>query len=242
LRFNTKHPEENPSLSNSDDNRLIVIDNLIVDDQSRLTITKRLKQILSISPRDTILIHQDIFTKDLIFKIQKKSGAIDNWMVKKISNNSSNRKDMKMYYPDTKQENLDCTCYETDILLVDDDQDLLETFNIILSSEGYKNIHSFSDTKRALKHFIELKDPYQYRLAIVDIRMPIINGIQLYQILKILNPTLNVVFITALDISDILIGVYPHIPFENIIKKPAEPIDFIKKINDIIYNIHNVPK
>ena len=67
-----------------------------------------------------------------------------------------------------------------------------------MSSEGY-NVETFTESREALKHFIELDNPKYYQLAIIDIRMPGINGVQLYQILRIINSDIKVLFVSALD-------------------------------------------
>ena len=62
--------------------------------------------------------------------------------------------------------------------------------------------------------------------------MPVINGIQLYQILTIINPNMKVLFVTGLDAVFELTSLY-KIKEEDIIKKPCNYDQFIKKINDI---------
>ena len=52
--------------------------------------------------------------------------------------------------------------------------------------------------------------------------MPKINGIQLYRILKIIDPQVNVLFITALDMIPELINPLPEINPKDIIKKPLD--------------------
>ena len=48
-------------------------------------------------------------------------------------------------------------------------------------------------------------------LAIIDIRMPELNGIQLYQILKIINKNIKVLFISALEAADEILSMFPEI-------------------------------
>lgn len=62
-----------------------------------------------------------------------------------------------------------------------------------------------------------------YSLVITDIRMPGLNGIQLYQILKTLCPNLKILFISALDATP-----------GDIIQKPVEAASFIRKINEAV--------
>jgi CheY-like chemotaxis protein len=68
-------------------------------------------------------------------------------------------------------------------MLVNDEQDVLYNFKITLWEEG--NVISFSKSKEAVhQHLIDPNNSSSYcDLAIIDIRMPELNGIQLYQIL-----------------------------------------------------------
>ena len=50
-------------------NRLITIDTLSVDDHSRLTLTRKIKKVLPLMPKDTITVYQDRYNKDLIVAI-----------------------------------------------------------------------------------------------------------------------------------------------------------------------------
>ena len=76
-----------------------------------------------------------------------------------------------------------------------------------------------------------------YKLVITDIRMPQINGVQLYQVLKIINPSIKIMFMTALDAVNELSSICPDIKSEDILKKPIESSFFIKKINDKVSNL-----
>jgi CheY-like chemotaxis protein len=126
------------------------------------------------------------------------------------------------------------TLYSTPILLVDDEPDLLFNFDMILKDEGYKDIKSFSNSKNLLKYLLEMKSDHRfhYKLIILDIRMPEINGIQLYQILKILNPPIKAIFMTALDAVDELTSMYQDIKQGDIIRKPIGREKFIQIVND----------
>lgn len=119
------------------------------------------------------------------------------------------------------------------ILLIDDDEDILFAFNLIISSEGY-NVTSFSSSSNALVHFSE-KNPYFYHLVIMDIRMPELNGIKLYSQLRVLNPDIKVLFLSALNALDEVLSIFPEIKHSEIIRKPIEPDALLCTIRSILY-------
>ncbi len=231
--------------SSFDSNRLITVDTITVDDHSRLTITRKLKKVVPIKPKDTITVYQDRYNKDLIFVIQHhESNTTDRFIIKTKSTSSThafhNTKTIKKNQEEESISNQYVkkkdTLHDINILIVDDDEVILETFEFFLNSEGYQNVQIFSDSKKAVKRFVQLKKTDYYELAIIDIRMPVINGIQLYQILTIINPTMKVLFVTALDAVAELRSLY-KIKKEDIIEKPCDGDQFIKKINDTVLKI-----
>ena len=77
-----------------------------------------------------------------------------------------------------------------------------------------------------------------YKLAITDIRMPCINGIQLYQVLKILNSSIKIMFITSLDAANELSNIYSEVKSQDIIRKPVEGNQFVQMVNDKVKTIY----
>ena len=228
-----------------DSDRLIAIDTISVDDHSRLTLTRKLKKVLPIIPKDTITVYQDRYNKDLIFAIQHEStNTTDNFIIKTKTSSNNTFHNTKTIEKTQQGETIISnqygkkkdTLHDINILIVDDEVDLLKAFESILTSEGYHNVQIFSDPKKVITHCVQLKKIDYYELAIVDIRMPVINGIQLYQILTILNPNLKVLFVTALDAVTELTSMY-NIKEGDIIKKPCSFDQFIKKINDVVLKV-----
>jgi len=118
------------------------------------------------------------------------------------------------------------------ILLIDDDADILFTFTAVIEGEGY-HLKSFNNPYEALNHFSQV-DPYYYDLVIMDIRMPGMNGIQLYSKLKVMNPEIKVLFLSALDAVEELLSIFPDIKINEIIRKPIEPRHLISKASAIL--------
>jgi DNA-binding response OmpR family regulator len=78
------------------------------------------------------------------------------------------------------------------ILIVDDDEDLTNLFQTFLEYDGYK-VNAFTDPIDALYSFRK----NVYDLALLDLKMPKMNGMKLSQKLKNIDPTLLFRFITA---------------------------------------------
>jgi CheY-like chemotaxis protein/class 3 adenylate cyclase len=120
------------------------------------------------------------------------------------------------------------------ILLIDDDEDILFTFESILRDNGY-NVIPYSNASKALDHLSDL-DPYHYDLIVTDIRMPGFNGFQLYKQIKVLNSDTKVLFLSALDVVQEIMIVYPGLQTSDIIRKPIDPDSFISKIKSMLHS------
>jgi two-component system, OmpR family, response regulator ChvI len=69
---------------------------------------------------------------------------------------------------------------------------------------------------------------------VMDIRMPGINGIQLYSKLKVMNPDVKVLFLSALDAVEELLSIFSDIKSSEIIRKPIEPQELLAKVSRIL--------
>ena len=113
------------------------------------------------------------------------------------------------------------------IMIVDDEPDVLLTYESFLSYTGCK-VRTFVDSYQALKAFAS--SPNLYDLVILDIRMENLNGLQLYQSLKAMNPSSKIIFVSALDAAKELTSIFSDIGPEDVIKKPVEKEAFIKAV------------
>ena len=125
--------------------------------------------------------------------------------------------------------------YCTNIMVVDDEPDTLFTYEWFLSDEGY-NVEAFTDPQEALKRFVQLEASSYYQLVLLDIRMPRLNGLQLFNTIKAMSPNAKIMFCSALDVAEELTNILPDIKYNHIIKKPVEREYFVSKINSILKN------
>jgi CheY-like chemotaxis protein/class 3 adenylate cyclase len=118
------------------------------------------------------------------------------------------------------------------VILVDDEPDILLTYKTYLASAGY-NVDAFADPREALMHF-EQTDLNTYNLVIIDIRMPSLNGIQVYYRLKTKNPNIKILFVSALDAAQEMVSILPGIGLEDVLKKPVDNKQFLSKVKAVL--------
>ena len=124
--------------------------------------------------------------------------------------------------------------HSANIMIVDDELDILHTYKYILSAEGY-NVEAFTDPHDALMHFVQLPDPSSYyQLVLLDIRMPRLNGLQLFYRIKAISPKIKIMFSSALDVAEEVVSILPDMKYDDIIKKPVEMEYFMNKINSAL--------
>ncbi len=117
------------------------------------------------------------------------------------------------------------------VMLVDDEPDILLTFQSYLVQKGYE-VRTFSDAYDALREFAKM--PSQFDLIVLDIRMPDLNGLQLYQSLKVMNPAAKVLFVTAVDAAKEICSVLPGFRQGDILRKPVDKDTFLKKVGRLV--------
>jgi DNA-binding NtrC family response regulator len=118
------------------------------------------------------------------------------------------------------------------ILLVDDEPDITLSFGIVLEDNGYV-VDAFNSPILALSSF----EQGLYALALIDFRMPNMNGFELYNELRKIDDKVMACFITAFDIQkEDLKAAVPELNTEKavIIKKPINIDDLAKTVAEKI--------
>lgn len=117
------------------------------------------------------------------------------------------------------------------ILVVDDEEDITTFLKIGLEDNGFETV-TFNNPQQALSDY----KPGFYDLILIDIKMPGMDGFQLYDKLQSIDSNAKVCFMTAYEIYyDALKELFPDsYPSINFIRKPSELKDFVKRISDEI--------
>jgi len=116
------------------------------------------------------------------------------------------------------------------ILIVDDEEDIVFSIKYVLEDSGYQ-VDSFNAPLLALENFA----PDLYSVAIFDIKMPEMNGFELYEKISAIDNKVRVIFLTALtelrDYEGFRTKVFPKWGERHFVQKPIENEDLIERVN-----------
>ena len=116
------------------------------------------------------------------------------------------------------------------IAIVDDEPDITAVLKKGLEQNGF-SVDTFNDPRVALSNF----KPEYYDLVIIDIRMPHINGFDLYRELKKKDGSVRVCFLTAFEIYyEEFRKLFPNIDVRAFVRKPVSISVLVKQINAVI--------
>jgi len=118
------------------------------------------------------------------------------------------------------------------VILVDDEKDILFTYESYLKNNGY-DIITFTNSSNALNYIKDLSN-FDNLLITLDIRMKDLNGFQLHQQIKAIDPTIKILFVTALDILDELLIIVPGLSKEQIMRKTIDKKEFTNTVKKLL--------
>jgi CheY-like chemotaxis protein len=101
------------------------------------------------------------------------------------------------------------------ILLVDDEQDIVNSVKRWLQTDGFK-VYGFTNPLQAL-----------------DIRMRKMNGYELVKRIKAIRPETRVVFMTALEFNEDMSKILPPIKIDGFMLKPGSLENLVNTIESI---------
>ncbi len=104
----------------------------------------------------------------------------------------------------------------TRVLIVDDEKDITSSLKLGLGHRGFK-VDVYNDPVEALANYA----PGSYDLIILDIRMPRMNGFELFREVKKLDKSVKVCFLTAFEVyTDEFKRLFPNMKVEGFLRKP----------------------
>ena len=122
------------------------------------------------------------------------------------------------------------------ILVVDDEPDITLMLKKVLEGNGFR-VDSFDEPSAVLQNF----KPGIYDLLILDIKMPSINGFELYLKLREKDQHVKVCFLTALselrDYEAYRKEVFPKWGERYFVAKPIENDELIRRVNGIVWSL-----
>jgi DNA-binding response OmpR family regulator len=119
------------------------------------------------------------------------------------------------------------------ILVVDDEQDIVFTLKTALTEAGF-SVDAFTNPSFAFDMFT----PEKYELIILDIRMPVLNGFELYMKLLEKDNSIKVLFLTAVNefsmYSKFKRSVSPMLGKRYYLQKPIDLKKLMQRIGEML--------
>jgi DNA-binding response OmpR family regulator len=122
------------------------------------------------------------------------------------------------------------------IMVVDDESDLTLFYRMSLEYNGFE-VETYNDPRKALSNF----KPDYYDLVILDIKMPDMDGFELYREIQKIGSKVNVCFLTASELyyKEFRTKEYSALDKDLFIRKPIGNEELIKAIDRLIENNEN---
>lgn len=163
------------------------------------------------------------FTLPLVIQQDHKEGIVIETVPTIINDLEEKRKKRSIYYNSHKTE-------MKRIFLVDDDYDHTITFKVGLELAGFE-VDAYNDSAIALSKF----KPDYYDLLLIDVRMPKIDGFELYEKIRKIDNKVKVWFITAYEtyhkvLKEVLSTSQGEMGSGPVIEKPIEIDELVKQI------------
>ena len=101
------------------------------------------------------------------------------------------------------------------ILLIDDENDIVVTLKKGLELKGFE-VDAFDASPQALQQF----KPYRYDVVITEIHMPILNGFEVYKLIRKQDEKVRIFFMTAFEVIEQEVKLaFPNLPPKSFITK-----------------------
>lgn len=138
-----------------------------------------------------------------------------------------------LFAEDMRRDDVTKAGHSHKILVVDDEQDIVFTLKTILTEAGF-SVDAFTNPSVAFEMF----RPEKYELIILDIRMPGLNGFELYMKLLEQDNSIKVLFLTAVNefsmYAKFKSSVSPMSGKRYYLQKPVDLTKLLQRIEDML--------
>jgi YesN/AraC family two-component response regulator len=114
-------------------------------------------------------------------------------------------------------------------LIIDDEEDIREIFIEIIRRNGYKNVESVGSGEEA----IDLFKKQHFDIALIDLNLPDINGIDLITKLRVINPDAEFIIITGYGSLDYAIKAM-QIDVGAFLEKPVSSDKLLRTLEEVM--------
>jgi DNA-binding response OmpR family regulator len=146
---------------------------------------------------------------------------------------STREEDDSMFVGDIGNVGVTKSSHSQKILVVDDEQDIVFTLKTILTEAGF-TVDAFTNPSVAFEMF----RPEKYELIILDIRMPGLNGFELYMKLLEQDNSIKVLFLTAVNEFSMYAkfknSVSPMSGKRYYLQKPVDLTKLLQRVGDML--------
>ena len=146
---------------------------------------------------------------------------------------STREEDDSLFVGDIGNVGVTKSSHSQKILVVDDEQDIVFTLKTILTEAGF-TVDAFTNPSVAFEMF----RPEKYELIILDIRMPGLNGFELYMKLLEQDNSIKVLFLTAVNEFSMYAkfknSVSPMSGKRYYLQKPVDLTKLLQRVGDML--------
>jgi type IV pilus assembly protein PilB len=116
--------------------------------------------------------------------------------------------------------------HESSIIIIDDDDELRETYYDLLISEGFKNTFQAENGVKAL----QMAKKQKFDLIVSDLNMPEMDGIETIKKIKEIHPNVLSMILTGFGNMDVAIKAFSESHINDFLSKPVENDELMDKI------------
>ena len=118
------------------------------------------------------------------------------------------------------------------IIVIDDEQDFLDSVKRGLIMSGFRNVHFEIDPRKAAARF---EQGEAFDIALIDVTTPCINGVGLLELIKKTSPHTECIMVTAMNDAKVAVQCMKKGAFDYLVK-PISRDELVLTIKNALEN------